>query len=154
MIQPSYWAMVAFSVEFCTRSLAQYGFLLQKQAHRDLEKKKLTDDVNGGVMTGGRSINLDDVNAGKTYCSCKWVVGFTFIMMNAVCHSLVLPFVDLTLLACNAATAIIVNMLLSTNILGEKFIWKYDLTAMVLIATGSVIIATQAHTEQVDFTPE
>ena len=94
------------------------------------------------------------MNASKTYCSCKWAIGFVFITMNVLCHSLVLPFCDLTLLACNAATAIIVNMLLSVHILGEKFIWKYDLTAMIFIASGSIIIATQAHTEQVDFTAE
>lgn len=123
-------------MEFCTRSLAQYGFLLQKQAHRDLENKK--EDEN---------LDLDHVNAGKTYCSWKWALGFFLIVLNVTCHSLVLPFIDLTLLACNAATAIIVNMLLATFILGEKFVWQYDLTAMVLIASGSIIIATQAHTE-------
>ena len=148
----SQWAIVAFLVEFCTRSLAQYGFLLQKQAHRDLEKKKLINNINSDDEK--EDIDLDKVNASKTYCSVKWVIGFILITMNVCCHGLVLPFVDLTLLACNAATAIIVNMLLSTYILGEKFIWKYDLTAMLLIASGSIIIATQAHTDQVNFTPQ
>ena len=97
---------------------------------------------------------MDKVNASKTYCSWKWALGFFLIVLNVICHSLVLPFVDLTLLACNAATAIIVNMLLATFILREKFIWQYDLTAMVLIATGSIVIATQVHTEQVDFTAD
>lgn len=94
---------------------------------------------------------MDGVNAGKTYCSGKWALGFVFIITNVVCHALILPYVDLTLLACNAATAIIVNMILSTQILGEEFIWKYDLTAMMLIAVGGIIIACNAHTEQVDF---
>ena len=92
-------------------------------------------------------IDLDKVNASKTYCSWKWAIGFILITCNVLCHALVLPYVDLTLLACNAATAIIVNMILSTRILGEEFICKYDLTAMIFIATGSIIIATQAHTE-------
>ena len=99
-------------------------------AHRDLEQAKRDE------------VDLDKVNAGKTYCSWKWALGFFLIVLNVTCHSLVLPFVDLTLLACNAATAIIVNMLLATCILKEKFIWQYDLTALVLIATGSIIIAT------------
>ena len=94
---------------------------------------------------------MDGVNAGKTYCSGKWALGFVLITANVVCHALILPYVDLTLLACNAATAIIVNMILSTQILGEEFIWKYDLTAMILIAGGSIIIACNAHTEQVNF---
>mmetsp|Transcript_15392 Transcript_15392/g.19448 ORF Transcript_15392/g.19448 Transcript_15392/m.19448 type:complete len:91 (-) Transcript_15392:929-1201(-) len=90
---------------------------------------------------------MDQVNAGKTYCSWRWALGFIFIVMNVLCHSLIVPFCDLTLLACNAATAIIVNMLLSVNVLGEKFIWQYDLIAMLLIATGSVTIVMNAHTE-------
>jgi len=94
---------------------------------------------------------MDRVNAAKTYCSGKWVLGFLFIIMNVLCHSLIVPFCDLTLLSCNAATAIIVNMLLSINVLGERFVWQYDLTAMILIATGSVTIVMNAHTEQVNF---
>lgn len=45
-------------------------------------------------------------------------------------------------------------MILSTRILGETFIWQYDLIAMLLIATGSVTIVIHAHTEQVEFTAE
>ena len=97
---------------------------------------------------------MDQVNAGKTYTNWRWVVGFVFIVMNVVCHSLIVPFCDLTLLSCNAATAIIVNMLLSIHVLGEKFIWQYDLVAMFLIATGSVTIVINAHTEQVEFNAE
>ena len=75
-------------------------------------------------------------------------------MVNVICHALVLPHIDLTLISCNAATAIIVNMLLSIFILGEKFIPKYDLTAMLLITIGSVTIVIHANTEQVEFTAE
>ena len=76
------------------------------------------------------------------------------MIINVAVHALVLPFVDLTLLACNACTAIIVNMILSTRLLGEKFIWQYDVTAMVLIAIGSISIVLNANTEQVNFTPD
>lgn len=69
------------------------------------------------------------------------------------CHASILPFIDLTLLACNAATAIIANVFLSTMILEEKLVWRYDLPALTLIAAGSILIAFNAHTEQVDFTP-
>ena len=75
-------------------------------------------------------------------------------MLNVVCHGLILPYVDLTLLSCNAATAIIVNIILSIHILNEKFIPKYDLTAMMLIIGGSMTIVCLSHTEQVTFTPE
>ena len=33
-------ALIVFGVEFCTRSLAQVGFMLQKLAHRDIEQLK------------------------------------------------------------------------------------------------------------------
>ena len=61
---------------------------------------------------------------------------------------------DLTLLSCNAAVCIIVNVILSTKFLGEEFIWQYDLTAMLLIAAGFVMIVFKSHTEPVDFTGE
>ena len=76
------------------------------------------------------------------------------VIINGVAHSLILPFVDLSLLSVNAATAIIVNIILAIRVLNEKFIWQYDLSAMILISSGSIIIAFNAHTEQVDFTPE
>ena len=38
MVNSSSIALIVFMVEFCTRSLAQVGFLLQKLAHRDIEK--------------------------------------------------------------------------------------------------------------------
>jgi hypothetical protein len=82
-------------------------------------------------------------------CQWKWILGFILIVLNVLCHSLIVPFCDLTLLSCNAATAIIANMILSTQVLGEKFVWQYDMLAMTLIAFGSVTIVINAHTEQV-----
>lgn len=111
-------------------------------------------ELNGTNGEDHETIDLDKVNAGKTYCSWKWALGFFLIVVNVICHALVLPHIDLTLISCNAATAIIVNMLLSIFILGEKFIPKYDLTAMFLITIGSVTIVIHANTEQVEFTAE
>ena len=56
----------------------------------------------------------------------------------------VLPFADLTLLTSNAATGIMFSAFLSITFLGEKFVWKYDLTAVFLIVTGSVLIIIQS----------
>ena len=75
-------------------------------------------------------------------------------MVNVCVHAIILPFCDLTLLACNAATAIIVNMILSTQILGEKFVPIYDISAMLFIAGGTISIVFTANSEQVNFTPE
>ena len=61
-------------------------------------------------------------------------------------HVIVLPYLDLTLMACNASVAIICNLILSIRFLGEKLVWKYDLTALVLISTGCTTIVLNAHT--------
>ena len=60
----------------------------------------------------------------------------------------VLPFADLTLLTSNAATGIMVSAFLSITFLGEKFVWKYDLTAVFLIVTGSVLIIIQSDLQE------
>ena len=78
----------------------------------------------------------------------------SLVTINGVAHSLILPFVDLSLLSVSAATAIIVNIILAVKVLKEKFIWQYDVSAMVLISSGSILIGYNAHTEQVNFTPE
>ena len=46
----------------------------------------------------------------------------------------------MSLLACNGAIAIIANVVLSIKVLDERFICKYDLTAMLFIATGVSMI--------------
>ena len=76
------------------------------------------------------------------------------LTLHVVMQAITLPFLDMTLIACNCATATIVNMVLSTQILKEKFIWKYDLTAMSLIALGCVMIAVNANTDQVSYNGE
>ena len=53
MIDSSWIAMLCFAVEFCSRSLAQYGFLLQKQAHRNLELEKSKIEKTAASSSGG-----------------------------------------------------------------------------------------------------
>ena len=65
-----------------------------------------------------------------------------------------MPFIDLTLISCNSATAIIANIVLSVKILDEKFVWQYDLTAMFFIIAGTMSIIFQANLEQKSFTGE
>ena len=111
-----------------------------------MEKVKL-EKTAGSKSGDTNQVDLDKVNIKRTYCSPRWIIGCGLVIINVVVHALVLPFVDLTLLACNACTAIIVNMILSTRLLGEKFIWQYDVTAMILIAIGSISIVLNANTE-------
>lgn len=57
-------------------------------------------------------------------------------------------------MACNASTAIIMNLILSKKFLGETFIWKYDCTALILICAGCTTIVLNAHTSPVKYTQE
>ena len=66
----------------------------------------------------------------------------------------VLPYIDLTLMGCNASFGIILCIILSTAFLGEKFFWKYDFTAFVFISAGCTTVVLNAHTEEVSFTAE
>ena len=61
-----------------------------------------------------------------------------------------LPFADLVLLAANSASAILTSSLLAVCLLGEKFLWKYDLIALFLIITGNTLNIIQSHQEKVE----
>ena len=51
----------------------------------------------------------------------------------------------MVLLTCNSATAILVSSGLAICLLGEKFVWKYDLTALVLYIIGGTLTIVQAN---------
>ena len=136
---------IAFGVDAIMRSLAQVGFLLMKLALHDFEAKS--------AQMGNKN-KVDNVNSARSYCQAKWIIGLLFTCLTPICQAVALPFVDMSLLACNAATAIIANVILSTKVLGERFVCKYDLTALVLIATGVFMIVWKGHTDPVSFTGE
>ena len=137
-------AVCCFFIEFVGRCLGQVGFMTQKLAIRDQEKKEKGKAVEG----------VDNVNASGHYLRCKWVFGFSLVLLCAAMQSAMLPFIDLTLVACNCATAIVANMLLSVFVLGEPFVWQYDATAILLIVAGTLTIALQSNTEQRNFSGE
>ena len=57
-------------------------------------------------------------------------------------------------MACNASVAIIVNLILSTKCLGEQFVWRYDLPAILLISSGCATIVLNANSDPVRYTEE
>ena len=67
-------------------------------------------------------------------------------------HFVVLPWCDLTLIACNSATAILMNVYISWRYLGEKFVPKYDLPAVIFVGIGAFIIVYMSNKEQQTFT--
>ena len=67
---------------------------------------------------------------------------------------MVLPFADLVLLACNSATAIVTSSTFAVCLLGEKFMPKYDLTALGLIIAGNTLTIVQSNKRKDDHTAE
>ncbi len=66
-------------------------------------------------------------------------------------HLIALPFCDLTLIACNSSTAIIINVYISWKFLGEQFVPKYDISAMILVFIGTLTIILISNKDQEAF---
>ena len=81
-------------------------------------------------------------------------MGLVLSILASCLHVVILPYLDMTLMACNASAAILFAVLLSMFVLGEAFIWKYDCTALVLIVLGCTFIVLNANTEQVKYTAD
>lgn len=69
-------------------------------------------------------------------------------------HIYCLKYLDLTLISANAANSIVAAQILSTRILGEVFILKYDLPALIFICLGCVLLVLNANTEQSTYTAQ
>lgn len=63
-------------------------------------------------------------------------------------HIAALPFCDLTLIAANSSSAVLMNCYISVRWLGEKFKPKYDIPAMFLISLGAISIIFLTNKEQ------
>ena len=77
---------------------------------------------------------------GSALFSCKWISGLVFLLVGSFVHVALLPFCPLVLLATNSATAIVMSALMAVYFLDERIVWKYDVTAFLLIATGTTAI--------------
>ncbi len=66
--------------------------------------------------------------------------------ISLVVHIFMLQYLDLTLIGANSVTAIVAAAVLSTQVLGEVFIPRYDLTALFCISFGCATIVFQANT--------
>ena len=67
---------------------------------------------------------------------------------------MVLPFLDLTLIAVNAAVGIVFAVFLSIFVLGEKLIPKYDISGLFFILLGSSGIVLLTNKVEQEFTGE
>ena len=68
--------------------------------------------------------------------------------VGVIGHVVALPFCDLTLIACNDSLAVLMNVYISKRYLGEKFVPKYDITAVTLIGLGTLFVVLMSNKEQ------
>ena len=90
----------------------------------------------------------------RVYCSWRWLVGIFAMILGVVIHICMLKYLDLTLIAANSVTAIVSATVFSTQILGEVFICRYDLPALLLISAGCITIVLNANTSQTEYSAE
>ena len=131
----SYKTAIAFSLDFIATVANQASFAIQKIAHMDEEKKKQTE-------TSDKTIEK------SVFCSLKGVFSLFLVIVGSLGHFLALPFCDLTLIACNSSSAVLINVFISWKYLGEKFVPKYDISAMLLVTIGTLIIILLSNKEQ------
>jgi hypothetical protein len=80
--------------------------------------------------------------------SARWIIlGCGSVMVANLCHVCVFPFADMTLFASTSSIAIMMSVFLSIVMLGEKFIWAYDLPAALLICSCSGLTVMQMNHE-------
>ncbi len=76
------------------------------------------------------------------------------MFIGSILHVLVLPFCDLVVLSTSTATSIVFNTVLSVYYLGERFDWRLDGPAFVLIIGGSLAIVFLSDYSDTSYTPD
>lgn len=101
---------------------------------------------------GLRDIENDKSAGNRGHCKSPiWWCGFTLTIIGVIIHLIAIPYADMTLLAANSSLAILLNIGLSIWLFGEKFIWKYDMPAFILIVGGSLTIVFISNKNQEEY---
>ena len=74
------------------------------------------------------------------------------VVITNLGHFIALCFADLTLIACNTSSAFLMNVGLSIKYLDEKFVWKYDMVAIILVMIGTIMIILLSNKDRQVFT--
>lgn len=122
---------LALAIDTAATFVCQSGYIVQKKAHQSVESYN------------SQQVREEDRKSG--FITCTWVLGFLLSMFAAIVHASMTAFADIVLLSFNAATAIIIQVVLSMVFLKEVFIWRYDLPALILIISGSTCIIMTAN---------
>ena len=117
----------------------------QKSSDAD-EDRFIDGSTNHRPGTSGEIVEQDKHNSMSVYCSWRFLLGLLAMITCLTAHVYLIKYLDLTLIAANSANSIVAAIIFSTWILGEKFIWKYDFTALVCISVGCATIVVNANT--------
>ena len=173
-------AVIAFLCEMVNTYFMQLGFILQKLAHRhveSLQKRNLVSvvqqkpaDENKNTAASDNFVMADDAcssnpadvvieqdrdNSMRVYCSWRFLLGLMLMVCCLCFHVYLIQYLDLTLISANSANSIVAVLVLSTAILGEQFIWRYDFTALFFISAGCASLVLNANTsEQTEYTAD
>ena len=128
-------SLLAFLIDWVATLANQVSFAIQKSGHMDQEKKKQT-------------VSSDKTIESTMFCTWKGIAGLALTIVGVIGHIVALPFCDLTLIACNSSSAILINMFISSKFLGEKFVAKYDVSAAALVSLGTLAIILMSNKEQ------
>ena len=129
-------SLIAFLVDFIATAMNQASFAIQKVGHMDEEKRKRSGEESS-----------DATIQKNMFCSFKGLCGIFLVVVGSLGHFVALPFCDLTLIACNSSSAVLMNVFISTRWLGEKFVPKYDVSAMTLVFLGTLVIVLLSNKE-------
>ena len=146
-------AFLAFLGHLAGMIVSKTGLFLQKLTHIERERRRGTPT---GVARFDDNFERIDANQERApyYCNFKWICGLILLLLGGLIQLVVLPFADLVLISTNSITAIAYNTFLSIRCLGEKFVWKYDLPAFVIMGAGAVTIVMLASTTEKVFTAQ
>ena len=81
------------------------------------------------------------------YFTKTYMLGFLLLFIGSAGHVVVMPFCDIVLLSTSTATGIIMSSILAIKYLGEKPVWKYDITSITLIVSGCLTIVCLSNYE-------
>jgi hypothetical protein len=76
---------------------------------------------------------------------------FLFSLLNNFII-VVLPYADLVLFTISSSLAVVFGVFLAIVMLNEKFVCRYDMTAMILILIGSGLIVLQSNFSEYSYT--
>ena len=76
------------------------------------------------------------------------------LFIGSAGHVVVMPFCDIVLLSTSTATGIIMSSVLAIKYLGEKPVWKYDITSITLIVSGCLAIVCLSNYDDITFTAD